>query len=432
MKRTLFFLTLAGLVLGTTLPVSASWDQIDKEASPNAMAQQFGWSVAISRDRAIVGDPDDDLGKGAAHVYQRDSAGNWVLQTSLTAPGATSGDNFGYAVDIYSSGSVCRAVVSARGEDLSTGSAFVYTCGNWASPQKITGSNTVFGDIFGHSVSIGSDRLLVGSPSFNGGGASSAGGVFVFERDAADFWFESDLLVADGAPLGGQLGWSVALAGSRAAAGAPNTNGTEGAAYVFEHDGTDWDQKAQLVADNPSVNDKLGWSVGLSGSYVIAGAFGEDTGGANSGAAYIFKRDGDSWALDTMLKASDRESGDQFGTSVHLRGGWAVVGAPSEDEGGWSAGAIYVFQRDNCGIWRQRDKIVADDPEANAFLGWSVQAGSRTSSTSHVLRLYLTVIGGARGDGASGAAYWFEDEIPAFITDCRPKEKGSLEPPPDH
>ena len=127
---------------------------------------------------------------------------------------------------------------------------------------------------------------------------------------------------------------------------------------------------------------------------------------------------------DVKLKSSDIEAADVFGSAVHLSGSWAVVGAQAEDQGGSQAGAIYVFERDNCGLWFQRGKLVANDASSGSYLGTSTQLGFRNASVGGVLKTYLTVIGGATGagPGSTGAAYWFEKEIPSYTSICPPKE----------
>jgi hypothetical protein len=79
--------------------------------------------------------------------------------------------------------------------------------------------------------------------------------------------------------------------------------------------------------------------VAISGDYAIAGAQDEDTGGSNAGAAYVFKRDGTSWAQEAKIVASDPEASDEFGCSVAISGGYANVGAI----GGGDAGAAYIY-----------------------------------------------------------------------------------------
>src|SRR5262245_7856073 len=91
------------------------------------------------------------------------------------------------------------------------------------------------------------------------------------------------------------------------------------------------------------VGANFGWSVRISGDTMIIGAPGEDSNatGVNgnqtnnsardSGAAYLFVRDGTNWVQQAYLKASNTGAGDDFGISVAISGETIVVGAYNED-----------------------------------------------------------------------------------------------------
>src|SRR5262245_30008644 len=53
----------------------------------------------------------------------------------------------------------------------------------------------------------------------------------------------------------------------------PNNSATDsGAAYVFVREGTNWSQQAYLKASNTGANDWFGWRVAVSGDTVVVGA----------------------------------------------------------------------------------------------------------------------------------------------------------------
>ncbi|MEM8895675.1 MAG: FG-GAP repeat protein, partial [Bacteroidota bacterium] len=95
----------------------------------------------------------------------------------------------------------------------------------------------------------------------------------------------------------------------------------------------------KLVASDRASTDFFGFSVSIDGDYAIAGAYNEDEDASrsntvvNAGSAYIFKllQDG-SWQQEAKLVASDRSSGDFFGSAVAISGDYAIVGAHNEDE----------------------------------------------------------------------------------------------------
>ncbi len=105
----------------------------------------------------------------------------------------------------------------------------------------------------------------------------------------------------------------------------------------------------KLLASDAQAGDEFGRSVAVRGDTAVVGAYFEDAGGADAGAAYVFGRDqsgADNWGEVKKLTASDAQSGDRFGISVAMSGDTAVVGAAYEDAGGSDAGAAYVFQRE--------------------------------------------------------------------------------------
>ena len=423
MKNQLFLIAGALTVLAQA-PAQAQWPEIHTEVSPSTQGSEFGWSVAIERDMALVGDPNDISGAGSAHVYQR-IGGVWTYVTTLT--GDSSSARFGGSVDLSVTTSHCRAIVGANFSSGFFGAAYFYDCADWSQTQKVTASDTGLGDAFGTSVSISGDLAVIGATGNDGYGPTGTndGAAYVFRYENGS-WKEEAKLAATNPEGISNLGTSVSISGTKVAAGAPTAGPqSEGAVFVFERvadanspSGYVWPEQAKLTANDDDPLDDLGRSVSISGNLVLAGAPGDDSVASNSGAAYAFRKDTSGWIQDTKIKAFDAQQADGFGTAVYQSGGWAAVGAPAEDEGGSQAGAIYVFDRDNCGIWNKRGKILAAAPAAGAYLGRSVQLGFRTASVGSpisYLTSYATVLG-----GAAGAAHWFEKEILSYVRDCNP------------
>src|SRR5690606_38350714 len=100
--------------------------------------------------------------------------------------------------------------------------------------------------------------------------------------------------------------------------------------YVFVTDGTTWTQQAYLKASNTGVDDRFGWSVSISGDTVVVGAPYEDSNAVgvngdqsnndatNSGAAYVFVRNGTTWAQQAYLKYLSVVSTGLYGCSVFV------------------------------------------------------------------------------------------------------------------
>jgi len=106
----------------------------------------------------------------------------------------------------------------------------------------------------------------------------------------------------------------------------------------------------KLTASDGAARDFFGSSVSLSEDRLVVGAHGDDLGflyyELDSGAAYVYERNGSAWVEKAKLTASDAAPIDYFGFSVSLSEDWLVVGAHGDDGVGnkWNMGSAYVFR----------------------------------------------------------------------------------------
>jgi hypothetical protein len=304
--------------------------QAELIASDPTGLSYFGYSVAISGSKVVVGATGSNSGAGAAYVFTRSATGHWSQKAELADPGNNSSDVFGYSVAISGS----TALVSAPGSNSATGAAYVFagSGGSWFQVAKLTASGGAAGDRFGYSVALAGSTALIGAPGVN----THIGAAYVFTGSGST-WSQQATLTASGSS-GDLFGASVALAGSTAVVGAPAPNtGTTGAAYVFTGSGSTWSQQATLTAADGAANDAFGWSVAISNSTVVVGAIGRNTG---TGAAYVFAGSGTAWSQQAELTANDGGEYDYFGAAVAVSGSTAVVPAYGKDS---HTGAAYAF-----------------------------------------------------------------------------------------
>ncbi len=305
----------------------------------------FGGSVAISSDRMVVGaqiDETNGVNSGSAYVYER-SSGEWMETAKLLASDGAEGDFFGLPVAL--SGDRIAVGASGKGSEkgLGVGAAYIFDLagGEWKETKLVASDGAAF-DLFGQSVALSGDRLVVGAVRNDENGTDS-GAVYVFELQG-DQWVETAKLLASDGSGGDWFGNSVALSGDRLVVGAPKAAGLLGAAYVFDFDGAKWVETAKLLASKGEFNDNFGGSVALSGDRVVAGApVGDNDAGVDTGVAFVFQWDGAQWS-ETRLVPSDGGAIDQFGSSVAAYGDRVVVGAFLHDGGGKDAGAAYVYE----------------------------------------------------------------------------------------
>lgn len=281
--------------------------------------------------------------------------------------------------------------------------------------------------------------------------ASDAGAAYVFTRTGTPAkWNQQAYLKASNAEANDLFGTSVAISGDSIVVGAINEdssavgiNGNEldnssndsGAAYVFVRIGTDWSQQAYLKPSNTGAMDSFGAAVGISGDTILIGSPHEDSaatgiGGnqsdntaSNSGATYVFTRTGTNWSQEEYLKASNTDAGDLFGSAVGVADNTAIVGSPDEDSiavgingnesdgSAMESGAAYIYVRSGTN-WSQQAYVKASNSNAGDHFGSSVATVSNTAAVGapHERSNAVGVDGDEANNDAvsSGAAYVFE------------------------
>ncbi|ETR70241.1 MAG: PKD domain-containing protein [Candidatus Magnetoglobus multicellularis str. Araruama] len=273
------------------------------------------------------------------------SSACFASQIKINSEDSDKRDYFGYSVSISGK----YAIIGAYMDDdkgLDSGSAYIFTKtgNNWIQSEKLTANDGERGDRFASAVSIFGDYAVIGSSRDDDNGESS-GSVYVFIRNGKN-WIQHTKLVANDAKKYGDFGTSVCISGDYIIVGATPYNDL-GAAYIFVRDeNNNWVQQKKLKADDTERGDYFGNKVSLSGDYAIIGAHRDDDKGSNSGAAYIFVRDGTNWSQQTKLIANDGIEEDNFGKAVSISGDYAIVGAYLDDDIGAGSGSAYIFKRD--------------------------------------------------------------------------------------
>lgn len=355
------------------------------ESSDAAELDQFGYAVSLASDHALVGAFGDDSYRGAAYVMVR-RGGAWTEEQKLVASDAAEGDNFGWSVSLVAG----RALIGAPGDDAYRGAAYVFVMsgGIWTEEQKLVAEDGATDENFGWSVSLTTERALVGAPR----NAASRGAAYVFYRTGAS-WVEEQKLVASDDAEGERLGYSVALSDDRTLVGAPGNAAARGRALVFARNDRAWTEEQALVANDGISDDNFGVSVSLVFHRALVGAYWHDS---LRGAAYVFARSGTSWTEEQKLFASDGAAGYRFGNALSLGADRALVGAYANDD---ARGTAYVFVRSG-GAWNEEQRLTASDGAASDLFGWSVSLDDDRA-----------LVGAHYDDNLRGAAYVYAAPI---------------------
>lgn len=380
-------------------------------ASDASASDEFGYAVAISGDTAVIGAYRDEVAgneAGAAYVFIK-IGGVWVQQQKLQSSDIAAFDNFGISVAISGD----TIAIGANSDDdggTDTGSVYVFTrsTGVWTQRTKLNASDAAASDFFGKSLSISGNTIAVGA-----NGAEIGGAAYVFTGSNAT-WTEQKKLTASDAASEDDFGQSIALSGDTLLVGAhadDDAGTSSGSAYVFTRSGTTWTQQQKLTAADADENDQFGFSVGLSGNTIVVGSRFDSDSGRSSGSAYIFTRSGTTWNQQAKLTADDAATDDQFGVAVNICNDTVIVGASGNDDTAEGSGSAYIFLR-NGTTWAQQEKINASDPAENDAFGCAVavdlynvivgavfDAGGGSAYTFDLTPAYTLTVTNGTGDG---------------------------------
>lgn len=399
------------------------------KASSTEAGAFFGISIALFEDTLVVGAPreggvvpgaegnpasDSKEDTGAVYVFGRKGS-SWTQQARLEAPDPDVYDVFGESVALFGD----TLAVGAGGKDRSRGAVYVFrrTGSSWTQEAYLVASHRDPGDHFGVKVALAGNLLAVSAPGeastatgIDGdqakNGARLSGAVYIFRRTGSS-WVPEAYLKASNAGERDGFGLDLALSGDTLAVGAcressaaRGINGDQnnddaphsGAVYVFRRTNSSWVQEAYIKASNADARDFFGRRVALSGDTLAVGAPSERSnartvGGDQSnndvhasGAVYVFRRTGSSWAQEAYLKASNNDAGDVFGSQLALAGDLLAVGAWNEssaatgvggnqaDNRADASGAVYMFRRTGSS-WAQTDYIKASNTGAGDRFG---------------------------------------------------------------
>ncbi|MGD1717165.1 WD40 repeat domain-containing protein [Dapis sp. BLCC M172] len=298
---------------------------------------QFGYSVALSDNTALIGSrEDDDNGESSGSAYLFDTTTGSFLQKFI-APDGWPYDQFGYSVALSDN----TALIGSREDDdngESSGSAYLFDTTTGSFLQKFIAPDGWPYDQFGYSVALSDNTALIGSREDDDNGESS-GSAYLFDTTTGSFL--QKFIAPDGWPYD-QFGYSVALSDNTALIGSreDDDNGeSSGSAYLFDTTTGSFLQK--FIAPDGWPYDQFGYSVALSDNTALIGSREDDDNGESSGSAYLF--DTTTGSFLQKFIAPDGSEVDNFGISVALSHNTAVIGAWGDDDKGFNSGSAYLF-----------------------------------------------------------------------------------------
>ena len=356
---------------------------------------KFGYSIALSGDgnTLAIGSPFE--------------ARKGVEETDVCADKETPDDE--------------NAIIDCQ---YASGAVYIYALNDtsWEQQGYIKPSHNKGGDQFGYSLAISDDgnTLAIGAPGESGstntvsipeeGGDTDnletsvfSGAAYIFTRTNNE-WTQEAYIKASNASSSDRFGATIALNNTDATTlvvGAPHescVNDTctwAGAVYTYALVNNIWTASGPILrGDNTEAQDLFGHAVKLSanGQRLAVSAIGEsgsDNSLTDAGAVYTFNLESNTWAQSSIVRASNPDANDQFGSAIDLSsdGFTLAVSAPFEssnttgininsdqnnnDSSG--SGAVYLFSfNDTENEWTEEHYIKATNPDVGDRFGTSV------------------------------------------------------------
>ena len=388
--------------------------EIQKMYDPGTVSEGYGTAVAIAGNeiQLLVGTPYESLG-GTVFAYDRNSQGTFASIQTLSASDASVCAEFGAAVAISGTTAVVGSPTwpgACPFGSLGKVYVFTYANGTWTETASFVASDATGGAHFGASVAIDGSTIVVGAPYTS----NDPGAAYVFDRGVSGTWTQTQKLVSDASSNQDMFGQSVAIAGNKLVVGMAHAYPSgPGSINFFSRSGSVW-SFSQRFDGNGSYYDGLGAAVAMVGSTTAVGVPGADVGtNAHQGAVKVLRYANNAWNNNQLLTITGGAAGDAFGTSVALNSGGSagptlIAGAPTAQPSGLQAqGAAYFFF-DTGTLFSLGGRLTSNPTGANYRFGGVV--GVATGFTTQ-LPLYPTYFvnaqGAPNGNGANGAVFVF-------------------------
>jgi hypothetical protein len=272
--------------------------------------------------------------------------------------------------------------------------------GQWQQQASLYPHDLQYQLVFGKSVAVSGNQILVGAYLANNDGKMTAGALYSFQKQGKT-WIQSQKIQPYDLHSEDCFGCAIALEGSTALVGAYNSinllRHSTGAVYVFQENEGIWQDQQKLQPKDLHKGDSFGSAVAMSGEFAAVGAYLAQ----GTGMVYLFRRQNGVWQECQTLHPPQLKAGDCFGYSVALVGDILLVGAKNKAyRHKIGAGAVYVFQfKDSQWQWIQT--LQPSDLRGYEHFGHSVTINGN-----------LAMVGADQGNSPhqthTGAVYTFQ------------------------
>ena len=295
---------------------------------------------------------------GAVYVYKRASDGTWSLHQKLVPSERNSNDTFGLSVAIDGDFLLAGANGYDSGGLDNVGAAYVFELVNdsWTEKGQLLASVPNEGDRFGTSVGLSGEYAVVGAHEANIIDAQNftwdnAGAAYIFERQSDGSWAEVERITSGEANGSELFGFSVAIDGDLIVVGARDDSEdadgerkllNAGSAFIFERNSVgSWEKVQKIISQTRSVFAQFGWATDIFGEIIV---IGEPRVGGDSGGVYVFERGNDQ--LWSQSSRSLGNASEYLGIDVAISAEDLIIGTdPNQAPGGTMSvnSSAYIF-----------------------------------------------------------------------------------------
>ena len=227
-------------------------------------------------------------------------------------------------------------------------------------------STPVASQAFGNAIAVDGDEVFVGEATYE----MRSGVVYVFGRDPSGNWIQTQRIEPSSAEPGDRFGIGLAKYENTLLVSATRADEGAGAVYVYQAQGGTWIESGRLETTDRSPADSLGTGLAMNNDWIMVGTIAQDD---RTGAAYAFRREGESWVQHSKIRPADIDEGDTFGSRIALQGNQMLISAPFGSDG---EGRVYSFTyREDSDTWEEMGQLQAPALSDQTMFGTDIAIG---------------------------------------------------------
>jgi len=227
-------------------------------------------------------------------------------------------------------------------------------------------STPVASQAFGNAIAVDGDEVFVGEAAYE----MRSGVVYVFRQDPSGNWIQTQRIEPSSAEPGDRFGIGLAKYENTLLVSATRADEGAGAVYVYQAQGGTWIESGRLETTDRSPADSLGTGLAMNNDWIMVGTIAQDD---RTGAAYAFRREGESWVQHSKIRPADIDEGDTFGSRIALQGNQMLISAPFGSDG---EGRVYSFTyREDSDTWEEMGQLQAPALSDQTMFGTDIAIG---------------------------------------------------------